>query len=339
MISLSSEAPRVPEFAHYYGDWIWDEELTGWIKSLLLFFDGIALALPPATAERLIEANPVLAQPLAELGLLRNYEPDLWMKSLTQPPEKYEQFLDTMKSVFRRVLPGESLSERDLRDLAEVAEASDTMEDLKVAGRVYNRALEKFGDTPSRPIALAVGTTSRLLRENITDVAIQSVIDDENAASFVAAIIGSYDAGRAKVVVGDLAQVGIDLSAVPLDEVLAFRAEYGNEYRRYSNDVRRFALELSLMGEADQGSALMDRRAELTDRAERLRRTARTAFARQAISLGFGVAGAAWTLVHGDPWGAAFAAGAATAGLTTTDPGSIGAAYTYILRAKTELTR
>ncbi len=79
--NLSSATPRLPEFAHYYGDWIWDEERTGWIKSLLLFFDGIALALPPATADRLIEANPVLAQPLAELGLLRNYEPDLWVKS------------------------------------------------------------------------------------------------------------------------------------------------------------------------------------------------------------------------------------------------------------------
>jgi hypothetical protein len=30
-----------------------DEELTGWIKSLLLFFDGIALVLPSETAESL----------------------------------------------------------------------------------------------------------------------------------------------------------------------------------------------------------------------------------------------------------------------------------------------
>jgi hypothetical protein len=177
------------------------------------------------------------------------------------------------------------------------------------------------------------------LQGNISDVAIQPVIDDEDAASFVSIILGLYAPGRAKIVVSDLAQVGIDLSAVPLDEVLGFRAEYGSEYRRYSSDVRRFALELSLMGTADQDSALTERRQELEDRAEQLRRLGLTAFARQTAIFGFGVAGAAWTLIHGDAWGAAFAAGAATAGMTRRDPGAIGAAYTYILRAKTELTR
>jgi len=173
-----------------------------------------------------------------------------------------------------------------------------------------------------------------------TDVAIHPVIDDENAASFVAAIIGPHDAGRAKVVVGDLAQVGVDLSAVPLDEVLGFRVEYGNEYRRYSSDVRRFALELSLMDEADRHSALTERREELEDRAEQLRRIGLAAFARQTVIFGFGCAGAAWTLVHGhDPLGAAFIAAAATAGITRPDRGAIGAAYTYILRAEAELTR
>ena len=34
------------EFAHYYGDWFWPEERIAWVKSLLLFFDGIALAMP-----------------------------------------------------------------------------------------------------------------------------------------------------------------------------------------------------------------------------------------------------------------------------------------------------
>jgi hypothetical protein len=181
---------------------------------------------------------------------------------------------------------------------------------------------------------------SKLVRENISDVSIQPVIDNEDAASFVSMIIGSHDAGRAKIVVGDLAQVGVDLSAVPLDEVLGFRADYGAEYRRYSGDVRRFALELSLMGGADQRSALMERREELKDRAERLRRVGLTAFARQTVIFGFGCAGAAWTLVHGhDPLGAAFIAGAATAGITKSDPEAIGAAYTYILRAEAELAR
>jgi hypothetical protein len=80
-------------------------------------------------------------------------------------------------------------------------------------------------------------------------------------------------------------QIGLDLSAVPLDEVLGFRSEYGFEYRMYARDVQQFVLGLSLMDEADQHSALMDRRAEFRDRQGQLRRIGRAAFARQAISL------------------------------------------------------
>ena len=152
-------------------------------------------------------------------------------------------------------------------------------------------------------------------------------------------MLGSHDNGRAKLITDDLRHVGIDLQAVALDEVLDFRRQHGAEYRAYSRDVRRFVLELSLLSEVGKASALADRRAELDDRAEELRRVARSAFKRQAVSFGFGLAGAAWTLVHGDPWGGIFAAGAAAGGLTRADPEPIGAAYTYILRAKTELTR
>ena len=66
---MEAPTPRVPEFAHYYGDWIWNEELTGWVKSLLLFFDGIVLTLPTETLNRRMESDPFLIQPLAELGL------------------------------------------------------------------------------------------------------------------------------------------------------------------------------------------------------------------------------------------------------------------------------
>jgi hypothetical protein len=338
MIRLSDAIPRIPEFAHYYGDWIWDEALTDWIKLLLLFFDGIALGIPAATADRLIESDPILAQPLAELGLLHNYWPDVWPKiesqfSSSRRIEPVDKFFDKYFEYFEQIPEFIRFITPDSRDSeSNVSRAFDMLDDL-------GRAWRDFGDTDSNRLALAAAGISRLLLQHVTDVALQPVIDNENAASFVAAIIGSHDAGRAKIVIGDLAQVGIDLSAVPLDEVLHFRSQYGSEYRRYSADVRKFVLELSLMDEASRRSAVMERRAELDERAEQLRKIGRTAFARQTIGFGFGLAGAAWTLVHGDPWGASFAAGAVAAGLTRQDPEQIGASYTYILRAKTELRR
>jgi len=205
----------------------------------------------------------------------------------------------------------------------------------------YNQGKQRFGDVPSHPrlFAVAIAALFKAVSRGVTEFAIQPVIDDEDAASYVAAVLGSHDNGRAKIITDDLRHVGIDLQAVALDEVLDFRRQHGAEYRAYSRDVRRFVLELSLLSEVGKASALADRRAELDDRAEELRRVARSAFKRQAVSFGFGLAGAAWTLVHGDPWGGIFAAGAAAGGLTRADPEPIGAAYTYILRAKTELTR
>jgi hypothetical protein len=45
------------------------------MKSMLLFLDGLALALPPDLAELMIDRDPILATPLAERGLLTNFVP------------------------------------------------------------------------------------------------------------------------------------------------------------------------------------------------------------------------------------------------------------------------
>jgi hypothetical protein len=300
---MESSTPQVSEIAHYYGYPVWNEEFADWVKSLLLFFDGIALTLPRTEMEQLIELDPVLAQPLAEQGLLQNFP----------------------------------LVDLDIK----LSPADPWSEGWKEFTERYNQGKQRFGDVPSHPrlFAVAIAALFKAVSRDVTEFAIQPVIDDGDVASYVAAILGSHDNGRAKIITDDLRHVGIDLQRVPLDEVLDFRRQHGAEYRAYSRDVRRFVLELSLLSEAGKASALAGRRAELDDRAKELRRVARSAFKRQAVSLGFGLAGAAWTLVHGDLWGGIFAAGAAAAGLTRTDPEPIGAAYTYILRVKTELTR
>lgn len=328
------------EFAHYYGDWIWEEEVTAWVKSLLLFFDGIALIIPEARAEQLIDSDPVLAQPLAELGLLRNYWPEtsamIYPSSL---PADYSEYFRRVAELCERTPEGGAFSESDLRSLT--AEISPELKCIiETFSRKVSHAKQRFGDDPSNMRALTVSGAAMVAAQNITEVAIQPVIEKEDAAAFVAAIMGSRDKGRAKIMTSDTRHVGLDLEAVPLDEVLAFRSQHGPEYRAYSRDVRQFVLTLSQLSEAEQESALMERRAELDDRADELRRVGRSAFKHQAVSLGFGLAGAAWTLVHGeDMWGATFTAGAAAAGLTMPTAGPIGAAYTYVLQAKADLTR
>ena len=167
----------------------------------------------------------------------------------------------------------------------------------------------------------------------------QPVTQDEDAASFVASVIGeAAEERRPTIVTGDLAVVGVDLSSVPLDEVLDFWRQYASEYRDYAKDVRQFILSSSLLSDDDQLASLADRRADIDERAEQLRGIGKRSFNRSTLALTFGIAGAAWTVAHGDPWGAAFAAGAAAASFTQPGLTNIGAAYSYILRADRELS-
>jgi hypothetical protein len=131
----------------------------------------------------------------------------------------------------------------------------------------------------------------------------------------------------------DLATVGVDLSAVPIGEVLAFRAEHFDAHRQYARAVRRFVRELSLLAPGERDQALDDRESELTELAAQLRKTARRFWKRPA-SFALSIAGAAWRLAAGDPIGAALGAGAALAGGMKGERAETGA-YSYLFSART----
>ncbi len=134
------------------------------------------------------------------------------------------------------------------------------------------------------------------------------------------------------VVALDLATVGVDLSAVPIDEVLGFRAEHLAAHRQYARAVRRFVRELSLLPSGERDAALDDRETELTELAAQLRKTARR-FWRRPASFALSIAGAAWRLTMGDPIGAAIGVGAAIAGGVKGDKAETGA-YSYLFSAR-----
>ena len=69
--------------AYYYPAPFWTLRETGWIKSLLLFFDDIATLLPDYMYGRHVAADPVLAASLEERGLLHILEPKGWLDQET----------------------------------------------------------------------------------------------------------------------------------------------------------------------------------------------------------------------------------------------------------------
>ena len=142
---------------------------------------------------------------------------------------------------------------------------------------------------------------------------------------------------RGQVVDFDLQVVGIDLTDIPLDDVLNFKAESGGVHRRYMQNLRRFALELSAMEPTDRPRELAARRAELEDAAADLRGSALGAWHRpkDAAGIALSIAGAAWAIATADPVPATLSG--LGVGLKLLPGGDHGSAYSYLLQAAKKL--
>ena len=67
------------DVAYIYPAPYWSLSEHDWIKSLVLFFDEVAILLPEYMYGRHHVADPSLAEPLEERGMLRVLEPNDWI--------------------------------------------------------------------------------------------------------------------------------------------------------------------------------------------------------------------------------------------------------------------
>ena len=88
--------------AYYYPAPYWGAGEGDWIKSLLLFFDDVAILLPDYMRGRRRDADPSLAGPLEEQGLLRILEPKEWIDA--EVAEKLETVV-AWPYIRRRTIP------------------------------------------------------------------------------------------------------------------------------------------------------------------------------------------------------------------------------------------
>ena len=134
----------------------------------------------------------------------------------------------------------------------------------------------------------------------------------------------------------DMATVGVDLSSIPIDEVLDFREQHYAQHRDYRLAVRSFARELSLMPENERKDAFEKRQDELDDAARLIKNTSLEAW-RKPASFALGLSAAAITLKTGNPVGALIAAtGAAIAGFPSAKSNDSGV-YSYLFSARQTL--
>jgi hypothetical protein len=318
-------ADLLPEWAFYYPNPVWSQ--SHWLKNLILFFDGIAL-LPPEFARH----NPLDdggdAAALRERGLLTVLEPQTVID---------RRGADALAAAMTDFITSGDLDELARRETEFHALAYSRLAYIMDAGlteRIYD-ALHNRGLAGGHGHALVRSLVLVLFAQVLRPggrrhgMYLCPVTDRPELHAALTEMLGLPSmASSAHVVSLNLVPVGVDLTDVPLEEVIAYRTTTREAYRRFTRDLRAFVHQTVDTGSEDQFSALLELQGRMADAGAGLLEMARRAW-RQPASFAIGFTGGAWTLQPFDIMGQLLALGSeagSTAGPSPTRAG----AFSYL---------
>ena len=321
------------------------------LKSMLLFFDDIAVFSTAEHRSRSPAIDPHLSAPLAERGLLQFVDPRNVAVSHTE-------------AIIRATLHRAAM-EHEEHWLAAAASGDWSFDVPRLQERFPGSGLIKASEFPSSrdPSSLELfkllaqdglllpdestdeewlvipgnaSVTNSILAQAVRATGgqgrlIEPVATRRDEARVFSAILNDAveNVGASDVVMSELSAVTLNFCHVGLDDILDFRARHRSEFRAY-------VLALQALLASASSRDLADRRAALVDEAHRLRELQRRRWTKLGGTVSLGIIGAAWTLASGDLLGALIGGTAAGSQLLPDGPTPV-SAYTYILRPDTEL--
>jgi len=295
------------DLAFYYPGPVWQH--GNQVKNLVLFFDGVALLVPDYLRDKPFDVDPAIAVGLRDAGLLELLSPETFISGADAKAME--------KAVVAIIDAGKLDALPHAERFAEVSMSRlGYYADPRIANRIM-AALERRGlargtedglSVPVHPLvrSLILALWSQLLRTPGKRLGweLQPATDRPELIQALEDALGLPTLPSAgHVVSSDLAAVGVDLSAVPLDEVLAFRRQHGPAYKAYARNLRQFVRGVAPLNADDQRDALKDRLDEIGDAATDLREAGRAAW-KKPIGFALNIAGAAWNLHSGNLVGA-----------------------------------
>jgi hypothetical protein len=337
---VDEDAP-LPETAYYYPEPYWQAEEGSWIKSLLLFFDDVAIVMPGYMHGRHTLADPSLVEPLEDSKLLRILEPEWFVdeRLTTQLTNAVETLV--IEGVFDSAQPGPASAELSMSTRAfTIAHELAHVVYKELEGRDLARAIAAKDHVSIRMHprirSIYLALIAQLAREagKRRGLDLHPATNNPGATASLQSLLAlEPKPSRGNLVSLDRHVVSIDLDAVPLDEVLDFRAEHRDAHRRYVRNLRSFLVELSQLDEGDRERALADRQAEIEEAARDLHRRARRAWKspKEVAGFGLGIAGVASSLIAHNPVAAALTA--IGAGIRMLPGKAEGDTYSYLFAA------
>ena len=336
------------DIAYYYPAPYWGMREIGWVKSLLLFFDRIAILLPDYMYGRHHMADPALAEPLEDQGLLEVLEPTTWVDH-----EMTTSLAEVVNGLLANGVFDDLSTDVHYHELSRSRLGYGADVDLAVSlvSKLQDRGLARPSeDGVSAPLHPIVRTTilvilAQLARSagNKQNLSVHPATNDRCAIQdLIDTLSRDRMPSRDKVIAFDLEPVSFDLESVPLDELLQFRAEHHAEHRAYMRDLRGFMAELGEISDpAERESQLLQRRQEISAMAHDLQRSTRSGLGRKLASFSLGLTGSVWSVIASDPIGFVLAASGLAAdslGLKRTDSNTV-AAYSYLFRLERAFQR
>lgn len=327
--------------AYYYPAPFWLARDGGWIKSLLLFFDEIAILLPNYMHGRHVLFDPTLAEPLEDLGLLRLLEPNDWVDEETTnklAEIMVELLTDGTFDDLPEVEHFQELSQSRIGYCADIDLAKFLVEELRL--RNLARPSEDGGSIPLHP---TVRTTILVILAQLSRAAGTkrgtAVHPTTNYPPAIKDLIETLSRqrmpSRGNIVQLDIEPVSFDLDLIPLDDVLQFRVEHQEAHRMYMRNLRGFMSELAEIEEfSERESLLLERQQEIADLARDIQRsTGKTLGGKSLPSWSLGIAGSIWSFANCDIIGTVLGlVGLAPGKSAGTD--NIAGAYSYLFQAE-----
>jgi hypothetical protein len=331
------DVPPKRELAYYYPNPMWQN--GDWIKNLILFFDGIALLVPDYIKDKPEATDPAIVAGLKQHNLLEIISPEVAVDKAST-----ERLATAMTEIITSgVLDHLAKEDTAFHELSrsrmgyygdhELAEM--IFEELRTRKLAKDSGNNITISMHPMVRALVLVLLSQILRPygNKINAELSPITDRGNLVQALAEILGnSAGPSVGSVIEFDLNAVTVDVSAFPIDEVLDFRSQNLQAYRRYSLSVKKFAMELSRMPDEERKIAFDLRQAELNDVASDLRGRSRKAW-KKPSSFALTLVGSALSAASGGvaAVGGALRALTAMVGYEESKPSA--GAYSYLFSA------
>jgi hypothetical protein len=331
------EGTELPEIAFYYPNPYWYD--VDWARNLILFFDGIGMLIPNYMSDASRFDDLAVIEGLKQHRLFHVFQPESFLdKDAATRLEAATIAIVDSGALDRLQKEEDAFGTLSMSRMGfHVAEDSAN----RILAELKKRNLARDSDDG---VSIPMHTTVRylilvllaqILRDNGRKAGFELLpaTDRPLLVSALAELLSQRVMPSAEHVISlDMQAVGVDLGSVPIDEILSYRAENRELYRKYARQLKQTVHELSLMPSDIQDSALEQRQDEIESLASDIRKRSRKAWKKPAIFV-LSAAGALWRLYRGDAVGASLAGASALLSVGNGESVETGA-YSYLFSAK-----